>query len=397
MFPGAQTRMDSLREQGRAAAVIVVGAVLMLFIAGLIEGVFRQTVTSVPMRLRGRRRHRRRLDLLLWLRRPRPRPARSRHRGRAMRPVVSALRVNDNAQLVREIVTPEGIPIRFTLARAGDRAAAFAIDMVIQIVLLVAVGLGLRSAVGDTGTWLTAAIVVLVFVLLNFYFALFEIRWQGATPGKRKIGIRVIDARGGQLETSAVLARNLIRELEVWIPLRLLLLGSVVWPDAPGWARLIAAAWAVVFLFMPVFNKDRLRIGDMIAGTRVVMQPKLVLVPDLVDQTAADAATAAAARRVIQGTAARPASAEYSFSDAQLSIYGIYELQVLEGVLRINPGDPAHLEVLRTVSDKVRAKIRYEPNVVDHDRFLREFYSAQRAHLEQKLLFGQRRQDKFSR
>ena len=50
VFPGARTRMDSLREHGRAAALIVVGAVIMLFFAGLIEGVFRQTVTSVPIR-----------------------------------------------------------------------------------------------------------------------------------------------------------------------------------------------------------------------------------------------------------------------------------------------------------------------------------------------------------
>lgn len=50
VFPGARTRMDALRDRGRAAAVIVIGAVLMLFIAGGIEGVFRQTVTSVPIR-----------------------------------------------------------------------------------------------------------------------------------------------------------------------------------------------------------------------------------------------------------------------------------------------------------------------------------------------------------
>jgi uncharacterized membrane protein SpoIIM required for sporulation len=50
VFPGAQTRADSLREHGRAAAVVVIGAVAMLFLAGLIEGVFRQTVTSVPIR-----------------------------------------------------------------------------------------------------------------------------------------------------------------------------------------------------------------------------------------------------------------------------------------------------------------------------------------------------------
>ena len=50
VFPGARPRMDSLREHGRAAAVIVLGAVCMLFLAGMIEGVFRQTVTSVPIR-----------------------------------------------------------------------------------------------------------------------------------------------------------------------------------------------------------------------------------------------------------------------------------------------------------------------------------------------------------
>ncbi|MCW5801520.1 MAG: stage II sporulation protein M [Deltaproteobacteria bacterium] len=50
VFPGALTRMDSLRERGRRAAVLVLGAVCLLFIAALIEGIFRQTVTSVPIR-----------------------------------------------------------------------------------------------------------------------------------------------------------------------------------------------------------------------------------------------------------------------------------------------------------------------------------------------------------
>jgi uncharacterized RDD family membrane protein YckC len=303
------------------------------------------------------------------------------------RALLPALQAQDDAKLVREIVTPEGIPLRFTLARAGDRAAAFSIDMVLLMVVLVLVGVGLWLAVGSSGSWLRAAITILLFLLRNFYFAVIEVRWQGQTPGKRAVGIRVIDARGGQLETRAVLARNLIRELEVWIPLGILFAGGLGLPDAPGWARFLGGAWAFVFLFMPLFNKDRLRVGDMIAGTRVVMQPKVVLVPDLADETAG------APHQARPGAA--PAAA-HAFSDAQLAIYGIYELQVLEGVLRINPGDPSQLDVLRTVSEKVRAKIRYQGKVVDDERFLREFYAAQRAHLEQKLLFGQRRKDKFS-
>ncbi len=50
VFPGAEPRGDALRRRGRMAAEIVLGAVVMLFIAGLIEGIFRQMVTSVPVR-----------------------------------------------------------------------------------------------------------------------------------------------------------------------------------------------------------------------------------------------------------------------------------------------------------------------------------------------------------
>jgi uncharacterized RDD family membrane protein YckC len=292
----------------------------------------------------------------------------------------------DAPKLVREIITPEGVPIRFTLARAGDRAGAFVLDMVIQMVVLLLVSWGLSIAVGDRleGSWLTAVIVVLAFLLVNFYFAFFEVRWQGATPGKRKVGIRVIDARGGQLETSAVLARNLVRELEVWMPARLLIAGHVVWPGAPGWSVLLAGLWTFVFLFFPLFNKDRLRVGDLIAGTRVVLQPKVLLAPDL-------AVEAAEIARV------RPQIRSFEFTDKQLGIYGIYELQVLEGVLRQTPGSPGYSEALRTVAEKIRTKIDHGAPVTDDERFLRDFYAALRAYLEQKMLFGQKRADKYSK
>jgi uncharacterized RDD family membrane protein YckC len=303
---------------------------------------------------------------------------------------LAALR-REQPALVRALVTPEGIPLRFTLGRAGDRAVAFVLDVVLQLVVLLALGLGLAYAVPrDTGSWLTAAIVLMAFFLFNFYFAFFEVRWQGLTPGKRFVGIRVIDARGGQLETSAVLARNLVRELEVWTPLRFLLAGRLLWPEAPVWAPLAAGAWAFVFLFMPLFNKDRLRVGDLIAGTRVVVQPKVVRMPDLVDLHAAVAGDASP-------VAAPVSAATYTFSDTQLGFYGIYELQVLEGVLRGDASTAAHQAAVRTVSDKVRHKIGYDVASVDDERFLHDFYAAQRAYLEQKLLFGQRREDKFSR
>jgi len=272
---------------------------------------------------------------------------------------------------VRSIVTPEGIPLRFALARAGDRIAAFVFDLFVQSAAIAAIAIGLSAVRGSfEGSWLTAIIVVMAFFIMNFYFVFFEVRWQGATPGKRRAGIRVIDARGGQLETSSVIARNLVRELEVWTPLRFLLARKLVWPDAPTWATVLAIVWTFTFLFLPLFNRDRLRVGDLIAGTLVVQQPRVMLLPDLI----ADA----------RGT--------YEFTPAQLTFYGVYELQVLEDVLRA-----ARADVIRPIADKVRAKIGFTAEVADDEQFLREFYAAQRAHLEQKLLFGQRREDKHAK
>jgi uncharacterized RDD family membrane protein YckC len=293
-------------------------------------------------------------------------------------------RLGERTKLMREIITPEGVPITFELAGAGERASAFLIDVVIQVAALFLIGLVIDIA-GASSELLKPIMIVLAFLIVNFYFAFFEIRWQGQTPGKRKIGIRVIDARGGQLETQAVLARNLVRELEVWTPLRFLLLNRMLWPDAPGWALLLAGGWAFVFMLLPLFNKDKLRIGDLIGGTRVVEQPKIVLLPDLVNE----AAISMQRRAQVQPT--------FVFTDEQLAVYGVYELQVLEDVLRQDASKPGYYDSVSAVCDKIRAKIAFSGRIADSERFLKDFYVALRAHLEQKMLFGQRKADKFSR
>lgn len=282
----------------------------------------------------------------------------------------------DAAGARRSIVTPEGVPITMTLASRGDRAGAVAIDLVLLFgsIGIVATLLLLAFAASASRLFL-AVFLVLSFLIRSFYFAFFELRWQGATPGKRKLGLRVIDARGGQLTSAAVLARNFARELEVWTPLRFLLAGHATGDTTPGWISLLAGVWTFVFMLMPLFNKDNLRVGDLIAGTRVVRAPDTVLLPDLVVETAA----------------------AHTFTDAQLAVYGIYELQVLEDVLRKPPGTMGRDTVISTVTGTIKQKIGYREATPDEERFLREFYAAQRAHLEQKLLFGQRREDKFAR
>ena len=77
-------------------------------------------------------------------------------------------------------------------------------------------------------------------------------------------------------------------------------------------------------------------------------------------------------------------------------MYGIYELQVLEEVLRRR--GRVSRKPKRVVAEKIIDKIGWDGRVrdIDVEVFLNEFYTAQRARLEQKMLFGERRENKHS-
>jgi uncharacterized RDD family membrane protein YckC len=277
----------------------------------------------------------------------------------------------------REIVTPEGVPLPVEIATFGERATAFALDWFIQILATVLVYLfiifaffGSLGALGKNGGAVIVAILLLLaFLIRNVYFIHFELAWQGATPGKRAVGLRVIDRRGGPLLPTAVIARNLTREVEIFMPLGVLMSpasGSAVWEN------LSLAAWLLAFAFLPLFNRDRLRGGDLIAGTMVVVLPRRVLLGDLVER-----------------------SARYHFTDRQLDAYGAFELQVLEELLR-RPHAPDAERLRREVCDKISRKIGWRYPVPDADAlsFLVDFYTAERAYLEREQLFGKPRTDK---
>ena len=282
----------------------------------------------------------------------------------------------------RDMVTPEGIPLHLEIARAGDRAAAFLIDFLFMILLLFAVLIPLLLLGRNVGEWGMAIAMLLLFGIRSWYFIWFETRGQGRTPGKKRARIRVMDACGGPLRTDAVVVRNLMRELEVWIPLAFLIAPDQVWPGAPGWARVFFMAWALSFLLMPLFNKDRLRVGDMVAGTIVVTSPASVLLPDL-------------GARAVQRAERQPESSTYAFTDAQIDTYGIYELQVLEDVLRRT--DRGRHDAFGAVCSQIRKKIRWSgTETIKPERFLREFYTALRSRLEHKMLLGKKKKDKYS-
>jgi len=277
---------------------------------------------------------------------------------------------------IREVVTPEGVPLRFTLALAGDRAGAFLLDLLALALATLVLAIPLVwLAVRDVldADVVGAAALLAVFLLRTFYFAFFELVWQGQTPGKRRAGIRAVDARGGPLSAEAVLTRNLTRELELFLPFIAIFAPEALYPGAPLGAQLVALVWMVIFGLLPLFNHDRLRVGDLVAGTVVVREPRTLLLDDLVI-----------------AAAAREASAAFSFTPAQLDVYGEYELQVLEGVLRGSDA-PGHAEAVRTVADKIRARIAWEGPRGEDAAFLHAFYAAQRGRLERGLLLGRRR------
>jgi hypothetical protein len=88
--------------------------------------------------------------------------------------------------------------------------------------------------------------------------------------------------------------------------------------------------------------------------------------------------------------------AEFDFLPEHLDVYGKYELQTLEDVLRDPTKSSNNAEIVQIVRTIVR-KIGYRDPVKPGQQllFLTAFYRAQREHLETLRLFGTRRENKF--
>ena len=103
-----------------------------------------------------------------------------------------------------------------------------------------------------------------------------------------------------------------------------------------------------------------------------------------------------APKRKLTVELAAPAAAEqaepaFRFTDAQLDTYGVYEVQVLEQVLRDSQPE-AMANVAATIRHKIGATL-----MGDDREFLVAYYQAARARMERGLLFGKRRENKFDR
>jgi uncharacterized RDD family membrane protein YckC len=281
----------------------------------------------------------------------------------------------DEGPQARSLVTPEGVDLRLRLGEGGERATALIIDLGIMLGVLIAFTLlTLVAFIGSKGKgWeVIATLWMLVFfVLRNLYFILFELTPGAATPGKRAMGLRVAARNGGRLTADAIFARNAMREIEFYLPMGFLIVNN---NQVDAWINLAGLVWCGVFLLFPLFNRDRLRVGDLVAGTWVVKAPTRKLVPDLVQTS-------------------RPSLGRFAFTQAHLDAYGVKELHVLEDVLR-----RYETKTIALVAARIRLKIGWaaSPDESDGD-FLAAYYAGLRGRLESRLLLGKRRKDKHDK
>ncbi len=276
------------------------------------------------------------------------------------------------------VLSPEGTTIRFRLASLSDRAVAVAIDLAIVQVATFLVAVLAMIFTGFTNRPLGVAVFLFAsFFFRSLYFAAAELYWSGQSFGKLKIGLRAISRDGGPLRGQAILARNLTREIELFLPLVALSQPRLLIDIDERLALPIACAWLAVFALLPIVNRERLRFGDLLGGTVVVRIPRPMLLSDLAggERSAQDA---------------------YKFTLAQLEVYGIAELQVLETVLR-RARSTTDGRLAQEISSRIRRKIGWSTaGHLDHEAFIGAFYEAQRSHLERKLIMGVRKESKSS-
>src|SRR5258708_26340910 len=164
-----------------------------------------------------------------------------------------------NSMDTLKIDTPENVTFNYDVAGIGSRYVAALVDtallLLVQIPLigtLILVGsqISSLSSTPDQLSWVIAILGFILFLLFWGYYIFFEILWNGQTPGKRWIGLRVIRSGGTPVTASEVVILNLVRTLD-----------------------LLPIAYGVGILTMFIDPHSR-RLGDLAAGTMVVYEGK---------------------------------------------------------------------------------------------------------------------------
>ncbi len=237
------------------------------------------------------------------------------------------------------IDTPEQIPLEFALAGVGSRFLALAFDSALQIAGLLVLFIlaviarrlaGISVNTASLGTWATAALIAVGFVVYSGYFAIFESLWAGQTPGKRLVGLRVIDLSGRPLAVYGAIVRNLLRIVDQ-----------------------LPAIYGVAILSV-LITKRQQRLGDLAAGTVVVHE-----------------------RLEAAGSVAAPTSTAIRHGAARLTAE---EILVIEGFLRRREDLDAwvRLQSARRIATRMAEKLAIT-SIEDEERLLEQLAAEYRS------------------
>jgi uncharacterized RDD family membrane protein YckC len=150
---------------------------------------------------------------------------------------------------VSDLVTGEAVVLELRLAKVASRMLSLAIDLTVQLTLLIGgilvIG-GVAGALDDAA----AAAIMLVFLVLVIvgYPVTFETLSRGRTLGKMALGLRVVREDGGPIRFRHALVRGLAAVIEIWITV------------------------GAVALVVSLASSQGKRLGDFLAGTVVVRE-----------------------------------------------------------------------------------------------------------------------------
>lgn len=175
-----------------------------------------------------------------------------------------------------KVVTPENIAFNYQIAGPFRRLSAFLLDLGIRFAVIIGLWMVMICGglvLGITGINVfdlgTAFMIMTYFVLDWFYGSLFETFWNGQTPGKRLLSLRVLSADGEPINALQAFGRNLLRYADMMplvpVPTEALQMELGTHPILPTF---------LVGLIVPLFNKKFQRLGDLVCGTMVVIEDR---------------------------------------------------------------------------------------------------------------------------
>ncbi len=164
------------------------------------------------------------------------------------------------------VVTPENIAFEYRLAGPFLRLGAFAIDRLIVLAFLAALAL-VMAFIPVVQSLILPVLILSWFITMWFYGGLFETYWNGSTPGKSAMGIRVIGLEGRPINAMQAIVRNVLRYADV-MPL----VPASLFVGVQG-GSLPVPIGAIGLLAM-MFTHNYRRLGDLVCGTMVVVEQR---------------------------------------------------------------------------------------------------------------------------